>query len=65
MIGITLMAEISRKIFIVCPPVDRPDLCRAFDLLASKDGWQQVFNATDRDTGKSVLVVFEPASEAA
>lgn len=61
------MPDVSKRIFIVCPPVDRPDLVPVFAALASVDGWQQVFEAIDRNTGEPALVIFDgsPLTEAA
>ncbi|MEN9393692.1 MAG: hypothetical protein RLZZ104_2035, partial [Pseudomonadota bacterium] len=51
----------SKSVFIVHCPVDRPDLAAAFATLAGVDGWQQVFTATDRETGEHALVIFDAA----
>ncbi len=57
------MIDILKKVFIVRPPVDRHDLASAFEALASVDGWQQVFEAVDQETGEPALVVVEAAPE--
>jgi hypothetical protein len=57
------MPDVSKRVFIVRPPVDRSDLVPAFAALASVDGWQQVFEAVDRDTGEPALIVFEAAPD--
>lgn len=58
--------SIRRRLLIVYPPAERPELHRHFNALASRNGCQLVFSATDRDTCESVLVIFEATtSEAA
>jgi hypothetical protein len=53
------MPDVSRKIFIVRPPADHPELQPHFAALASKDGWQLNFIAEDSETGEIACVRVE------
>jgi hypothetical protein len=53
------MPDVSRKIFILRPPADRPELQPHFAALASKDGWLLHYIAEDSETGETALVRVE------
>lgn len=58
------MPEVSRKIFILSPPADQPELHPHFAALASSDGYRLHFIAKDADTGETAIVQIEPPSAA-
>jgi hypothetical protein len=60
------MTETSIRVFIVNLPQDKPELAPHFAALASENGWQRHFRATDKETGEKLIVQFRaPEDEAA
>jgi len=52
------MPDMSKRIFIVDLPADRPELRTAFAQLASRQGWRQSFQGRDAETGEVAIVQF-------
>jgi hypothetical protein len=57
------MPDVSRRIFILTPPADQPELHPHFAALASQDGYRLHFLAKDKETGETAIVQIEPHPE--